>query len=95
MLCIIMDIFPKCSVCSDLVLPTTTVFLLLRGTIVNRTYRILKNLPGTWYVFNHFYKQYLVLLTMVPRNSGRGLRSNVNLGLLRSHVKRRTRARSP
>ena len=21
------------------------------------------------YIFNHFYKQYLVLLTMVPRNS--------------------------
>ena len=26
----------------------------------------LKNLPG--YIFNHFYEQYLVLLTMVTRN---------------------------
>ena len=25
------------------------------GTIVNRTYGIHENLPGTWYIFNHFY----------------------------------------
>ena len=38
---------------------------LLRGTIVNtRTYGIHKN-----YISSHFYYQYLVLLTMAPRNS--------------------------
>ena len=37
---------------------------LLRGTIVNRTYGIHKNL-----YINHLYLQYLVLLTMAPRNS--------------------------
>ena len=41
--------------------------LLLRGGIVNRTYGTHKNLQG--YMFNHFYEQYLVLLTMAPRNS--------------------------
>ena len=35
---------------------------LLRGTIVNRTYGVHKN------IFNLFYEQYLVLLTMVPRD---------------------------
>ena len=38
---------------------------ILRGTIVNRTYVIHKN----QYIFNHFYLQYLFLLTRVPRNS--------------------------
>ena len=43
-------------------------YILLRGTIVNRTYGIHKKT----YIFDQFYKQYLVLLTMVPRNSGNG-----------------------
>ena len=35
---------------------------LLRGTIVNRIY--------LWYTYNnHFYEQYLVILTMVPRDT--------------------------
>ena len=37
--------------------------LVLRGTMVNRTYGIHKNI----YIIDHFYQQYLVLLTMVPR----------------------------
>ena len=36
---------------------------LLRGAIVNRTYGLHKT-----YMFTHFYQQYLVLFTMVPRN---------------------------
>ena len=40
-----------------------TIHLLLRGTIVNRTYGIHKNLPGTRYRFHQFYQQYLVLFT--------------------------------
>ena len=43
--------------------------VLLRGTIVNRTYGTHKILSGTWYIFSYFYFQYLVLFTMVPRNS--------------------------
>ena len=31
----------------------------------------------TWYIFNHFYEQYLVLLTMVPRNSISGISSGI------------------
>ena len=42
---------------------------LLRGTIVNRTYGVHKNLPGTWYIFTYFYSQYLVLFTVVPCNT--------------------------
>ena len=37
---------------------------LLRGTIVNRTYGTDKT-----YTFIYFYQQYLVLFTMVARNS--------------------------
>ena len=37
---------------------------LLRGTIVNRTYGIHKNL----HIYLFPYQQYLVLFTMVPRN---------------------------
>ena len=53
--------------CTDYFFPTSLSVLyrvLLRGTIVNRTYGIQKN-----YIFTNFYQQYLVLLTMVPRNS--------------------------
>ena len=39
---------------------------LLRGAIVNRTYGIHKT-----YIFNHFYQEYLVLLTMIRRNRTR------------------------
>ena len=42
----------------------TYVSLLLRGTLVNRTYGIHKT-----YIFNHCYEQCLVLLTMAPRNT--------------------------
>ena len=42
--------------------------MLLRGGIVNRTCGIHKNLPGI-YLTIYFSKQYLVLLTMVPRNN--------------------------
>ena len=42
---------------------------LLRGTIVNRTSSTHKNLPGTWYIFAHFYQHFLVLFTMVPRDT--------------------------
>ena len=38
-------------------------YILLRGTIVNRTYGKHKNLN----IFTYFYQQ-LVLFTMVPRN---------------------------
>ena len=38
--------------------------IVLRGTIVNRTYDIHKKL-----YIDHFYQQYLVLLTMPPRNT--------------------------
>ena len=41
---------------------------LLRGAIVNRTYRKHKNIPGTWYIFTDFYYQYLVPFTMFPSN---------------------------
>ena len=37
---------------------------LLRGTLLNRTYGAHKT-----YIFRYFYQQYLVLFTMVPRNS--------------------------
>ena len=40
---------------------------LSRGTIVHRTYAIDKK--PTWYIFTHFYQQYLLLVTMVPRNN--------------------------
>ena len=46
---------------SCLLLPPVIV---LRGAIVNRTYGIHKN-----YMFNNFYYQYLVLLTIAPRSS--------------------------
>ena len=39
---------------------------LLRGTIVDRTYHGMVYIKI--YIFDHFYNQYLVLLTMVPRN---------------------------
>ena len=37
----------------------------IRGTVVNRTYGI--HIKA--YIFNRFYQHFLVLLTMVPRNS--------------------------
>ena len=43
------------------------IVLLLRGTIVNKTYVTQqKN-----YIFTYFYQQYLVLFTLVPRISNR------------------------
>ena len=41
------------------------VKVLLQGTIVNKIYGTDINL----YMLNHFYQQYLVLLTMAPRNN--------------------------
>ena len=38
--------------------------ILLRGTILNRTYGLHQN----QHIFSYFYSQYLVLFTMVPRN---------------------------
>ena len=38
--------------------------ILLRGTILNRTYGLHQN----QHIFGYFYSQYLVLFTMVPRN---------------------------
>ena len=43
--------------------------LLLRGTILNTRYQVGPMVYLKIYIFNHFYSQYLVLLTMVPRNS--------------------------
>ena len=43
--------------------PPNKRFLVLRGTIVNRTYGTHKNL------YTNFYSQHLVLFTMVPRDS--------------------------
>ena len=40
----------------------TRIVLMLRGAIVKRRYGI-----HNTYIFNHFYQQNLVLLTMVPR----------------------------
>ena len=51
--------------------------LILRGTIVNGTYGIHKK--TTWYIFDHFYYQYLVLLTLVPRYSNQNQRRCVNV----------------
>ena len=50
------------------------VYMLLRGTIVNRTMVDIKTS-----IFNYFNQQYLVLLTMAPRNT-------VLLILLYGHV---------
>ena len=50
-----------------MVVVVVIVVVILRGTIVNRTMVYIKT-----YIFNHFYYQYLVLLTMVPRNSSSG-----------------------
>ena len=41
--------------------------VLLRGTIVNRTYGTHKNLPGIYFAISTI--KILVLFTMVPRNS--------------------------
>ena len=41
----------------------------LRGNISNRTYGTHKNVPGIRRIFTYFYQQYLVLFTLVPRNS--------------------------
>ena len=42
--------------------------ILLRGTIVNRTYVWYAQKP-TRYIFSYFHQQYLVLITTVPLNS--------------------------
>ena len=55
-----------CLFCSAIFFPLSE---LLRGTVLNRTYGTHKNLPGI-YLFI-FHKQYLVLFTMVPRNTER------------------------
>ena len=41
---------------------------ILRGTIVNTLVGPMVYIKTTRYLFNHFYSQHLVLLTMVPRN---------------------------
>ena len=52
----------------------TMLCVILRWTIVNRTYGIHKT-----HIFNHFHHQYLVLLTMVPRFSNARGHDNVVL----------------
>ena len=42
--------------------------VLLRGTIVNTRYLVGPMVYIKNYILNHFYNEYLVLLTMVPRN---------------------------
>ena len=48
---------------------TVAPCLLLRGAIVNTWYLVGPMVHTKTYVLNYFYCEYLVLLTMVPRNS--------------------------
>ena len=58
------QVVPKAEASVVLIVVVYIAVAVLRGTIVNRTCVYTKT-----YIFNHFYSQYLVPLTMVPRNS--------------------------
>ena len=44
---------------------------LLRGTILNTRYQVGPTVHTKTYIFRYFHERYLVLFTMVPRNSNR------------------------
>ena len=66
--CRLPDIVPVESLGTDDGVITSVV---LRGTILNRTYGTHNNLPGTWYMFRYFYYQFSVVFAVVPRKSVR------------------------